>query len=185
MGLITFSATLIAMILFTIRDAQWIAIGDHLRRYIPNLTVYIDGYCSHCRATGRWLELLDLFGSLKVESFRHTENYQRYGISPHELEAEMHVVTFRHDEMRVYRGFAAVQVIVRNLPFLWGLWPLAWALHQAGWGERAYRWLAARRLLVPDGQHCLRGSCAIVKAEVRGGPEREFQPPSDSSSSKG
>ncbi|MBS3947854.1 MAG: DUF393 domain-containing protein [Dethiobacter sp.] len=184
MGLITFSTILIAMILFTIRDTQWIAVRDHLRRYIPRLTVYIDGYCSYCRATGRWLEFLDLFGSLKVESFRHTENYKRFGISPKELEEEMHVVTFRHDEMRVYRGFAAVQVIVRAVPFLWGLWPLAWALRQAGLGDPAYRWLAARRLLAPDSQHCQSGSCAIVNADARGGPEREFQPPSVSSSSK-
>jgi predicted DCC family thiol-disulfide oxidoreductase YuxK len=185
MGLISFSTILIGLVLFTVSDDRWWAIHSYLRHLLPRLTVYIDGYCSYCRATGRWLEFFDLFGSLRVESFRHSDHYRRFGISAQALEREMHVVVSHRDAVRVYSGFTAVQVIVRNIPLLWGGWPLAWLLRQIGWGDRAYRWLAARRLLVADSQHCLTSSCTLVDADTKVSSDQQLHPSSVSSLSEG
>lgn len=112
--------------------------------------VYIDGNCRHCRLAGAWLERLDLQRTLAVQSFRHDFSYLQYGISLVALEQDIHLVR----GAEVFRGFAAVTELSRQLPLLWPLFPFFLLAERAGFGQRYYHWLAARRLIVPDAGHC-------------------------------
>jgi len=124
------------------------------------LVVYIDGFCVYCRQAGRLLRALDWGQRVEVRSFRHDESYRRFGIAPEALEAAMHAVALGPGTFRVVSGFAAVRLLLRHLPLLWPLWPAAWLLERVGWGERAYRWVARHRWILPDPGHCREGACS-------------------------
>lgn len=112
--------------------------------------VFIDGHCRQCRLAGSWLERLDLRGSLGVQSFRHDYSYLQYGITAEALEQDMHLVR----GTQVFRGFAAVTELSRQLPLLWPLFPFFLLAGRAGLGARLYSWLAVRRLIVADATSC-------------------------------
>ena len=133
-----------------------------MRRALPRLTVYVDGFCPYCRLAGRLLKRLDLFGTLDVRSFRHDRSFERCQLTPDALEREMHVIVSTTSEHTVYGGYAAVTALVRHMPVLWPLLPVAWLAERTGYGDRVYRWLAARRVVVPDAQVCARVSCRTV-----------------------
>lgn len=124
-------------------------------------TLFYDGFCPYCTATARIVGRLDLGRRLRVVSFRHSTEYQRYGITAAELEEAMHLVHHHSRGDTVHKGFAAVQAVIRQLPLLWGFLPLCWLLGAVGLGDRAYRWLAANRLIVPDAQHCADRACPL------------------------
>lgn len=132
------------------------------------LLVYIDGFCPYCRASGRAIQALDLLGRCRVVSFRHDPTYRTYGITPEALEQVMHVVVCSRGTYRVARGYGAVLEVIRHLPPLWWLWPIAWLLGAVGLGERAYRWLADHRLIVPDPRHCRDSACPVPPRDSDG-----------------
>lgn len=184
MGLVTFSTVMIGLELFLITDEEfaWLqAAGQRLvagalerlglgRAVEPQVLLYIDGHCAHCRRTGDALRRLDRGGRLTIRSFRHHADHQRFGIAADALERRMHAVILASGQ--VTRGFAAVRALARTLPLLWPARPLLWLIDRVGLGERAYDWLAARRTIVPDGRACSGGACALP-ASPDEAPERE------------
>lgn len=119
------------------------------RRWLPRLTVYVDGFCPYCRQAGRLLKRLDLFGTVDVRSFRHDSSFQRYGLSSGQVEREMQVIVSTASGHRVYGGYAGVAALVRHMPLLWPLLPVVWLAERTGYGARAYRWLADKRGVGP------------------------------------
>lgn len=122
--------------------------------------VYVDGLCVYCRQAGRLIRALDWGQRVAVRSFRDDDSYRRFGISPVALEEAMHVVVLAPGTFRVTSGFPAVLLLLRHLPLLWPLWPVAWLLERLGWGERAYRWVARHRWILPGPGRCRQGACA-------------------------
>lgn len=124
------------------------------------LRLYYDGYCPFCRASARLIGRLDWLGRIDLVSFRHDNSYLQLGISADALEEAMHVIDLRAAPV-IYAGYPAVVAVVRNLPLLWPLWPIAWAAGRLGLGARIYRWLARNRIIVPDASHCAGGVCQL------------------------
>ena len=124
-------------------------------------TLFYDGFCPYCTATARAVRRLDLLRRIRVVSFRHSAEYAQYGITAEALEEAMHLVLHHAGGHTVYRGYAAVVGVVRQLPPLWISLPLLWLLGAVGLGDRVYRWLAANRIIVPDSQHCADGACPL------------------------
>ncbi|HXU69221.1 MAG TPA: DCC1-like thiol-disulfide oxidoreductase family protein [Polyangia bacterium] len=176
MGLVTFSTVMIGLELFLITDEEFASLQAAGRRIVagalerlglgrvaePQILLYIDGHCAHCRRAGEALRRLDRGGQLTIRSFRHHADYARFGISADALERRMHAVILATGE--VARGFGAVQALARTMPLLWPARPLLWLIDRAGLGERAYDWLAARRTIVPDARACSDGACALPVA---------------------
>lgn len=124
--------------------------------------VFIDGHCRHCRLAGAWLKRLDLSSRLAVRSFRSDSSYLRFGITVAALEQDMHLVS----GSEVFRGFAAVTELSRQLPLLWPLYPFLLLAERAGFGARVYRWLAERRLIVPDAASCRAVGLAAASCRI-------------------
>jgi predicted DCC family thiol-disulfide oxidoreductase YuxK len=173
MGLLTFSATMISLDLFLISDQEYErlhALGRRFRNrllsaaegHVPerSLALYVDGFCKYCRATGRLLERLDARRALSVMSFRHTDDYRRYGISEEALEKRIHLVDTKTGKAR--SGFDALRELTKVLRWLYPLRPLFALIALSKQGDRVYDFVASRRPIVAGLASCS-GHCA--KAE--------------------
>ncbi len=172
MGLITFSTVMIGLELFLISDPEYTRIRErvqwvrervvlHLRAKTPTapaLRLFIDGSCPHCRATGRFIQVLDRGGRIEVMSFRHDDSYLRHGIHQTDLERRMHLVDLRGGDVR--SGFEAVCALTAQIPCLWPVRPILALVAWLGLGERLYDNLAARRRIILHPGLC-RGACDV------------------------
>ena len=187
MGLWTFGMLMIGMDLFLIADREYAAFRRWVRARLcgaapaPAVRLYIDGFCPTCRATARALSSLDWRGRLEIVSFRDPGIPVPAGVAPSQLEREMILVDLRHRSTA--GGFAAVRALARLLPPMWPLRPVFALIAWCGWGDRAYRYLAEHRRIVPDPRACHLGagggrgqgnldaglSCAVPAQAPRGG----------------
>src|SRR5207248_3185319 len=129
------------------------------RRLFPRarVRVYYDGACAFCRRTVACLGALDIYRTVTVVDFR-TIDPSSVGLRAELLDRSLHVIDERG---RVTRGAAAVAQAARAVPLLA---PLALVLRVPGvaWlAERAYGWVAARRLMLLD---CPDGACELHPA---------------------
>lgn len=134
------------------------------------MLAYVDGWCPYCRRAGRILKRLDPFGTLDVRSFRHDRSFERYGLTEEDVARELKVVVSAASGYRVFGGFEAVMALLRRMPLLWPLLPVAWLMGVSGQGARAYRWLAERRAIVPDPQACSVSAVSGCQAHRRRQP---------------
>lgn len=164
MGLWTFGALMIGMDLFLITDGEYATlrrwIGARLRGGVPTpaARLYIDGFCPTCRAAARALARLDWLGRLDIVSFRDPATVLPPGITRARFETEMVLVDLRGGAAG---GFGAIRALARHLPLLWPARPLLAAVGWAGWGDRAYRYLAEHRRIVPDPRACRLDGCEV------------------------
>jgi predicted DCC family thiol-disulfide oxidoreductase YuxK len=166
MGLITFSTVMVGLELFLITDEEHARLREHARALgrslahflfpevegEPEMLLFIDGFCPKCRATGHALKRMDRKGSLRVISFRHSDEHTEFGIEPEALERRMHTVDLRTGEIET--GFAAIRAIAGQLFYLYPLRPVLALLALTGQGERLYDALASRRIIVPESTAC-------------------------------
>lgn len=160
MGLVTFSTVMISLLLFTLRDKEWALIVRITKRWIPKLTVFVDSNCAYCNRAGRWIDRMDLLGLCRVTSYRTDMSFGRYNLDFEAVDREMHVVRQLGDKYRIFRGFDAVVALMKHLPPLWPVLPIAALLQVSGLGPKLYRWLADHRVLVTAGT-CQGESCPI------------------------
>jgi predicted DCC family thiol-disulfide oxidoreductase YuxK len=169
MGLVTFATVMIGLELFMITDAEYHRLGEAVRSRLarvraalrveqPAVALFIDGFCPHCVAAGSTISALDVRGKVRVSSFRHDLDHERYGLTGAELERRMQAVVLASG--RVHAGFDAVRLLAREMVALWPLRPVLALIDRAGWGMAAYDWLAARRRILPDPEAC-RGVCPV------------------------
>lgn len=176
MGLVTFATVMIGLELFMISDEEYRWLGRALRTSLerlravtrtrlrieePSIALFIDGFCPHCVATGETLRRIDLRGVVRVVSFRHDDEFERWGLSAERLERRMQAVELASG--RLAEGFDAVRLLARELVVLWPLRPVLALIERSGRGQAAYDWLASRRRIVPDPEAC-RGTCPIPAA---------------------
>jgi predicted DCC family thiol-disulfide oxidoreductase YuxK len=166
MGLVTFSSIMISLELFFITDEEHArfrqlvkSLGPRLLAFFqpratasPAMILFIDGYCQYCRATGRMIQRLAGEGRIEVSSFRHADEFLRFGIEFESLIRRMHVVDLQTGEVRA--GFEAIRALSKRIPLLWPLRPVLSLLGALGHGERLYDALAARRRIIPDPRSC-------------------------------
>jgi predicted DCC family thiol-disulfide oxidoreductase YuxK len=162
MGLWAFGMLMIGMDLFLIADREYAAFGRWVRARLrgagsaPVARLFIDGFCPTCRATARALSNLDWRGRLEIVSFRDPATPIPAGITPTQLEREMTLVDLRRDS--TVGGFGAVRALARLLPPMWPLRPVFALIAWFGGGDRAYRYLAERRRIIPDPRICHLGA---------------------------
>lgn len=158
MGLWAFGTLMIGMDLFLITDReygtfrQWVRARVRGAARAPAVRLYIDGFCPTCRATARALANLDWRGRVDVVSFRDPATPIPPGLTRERLETEMVLFDLRRE--RAVGGFQAVRALARLLPPMWPLWPALAVVAWLGWGDRAYRYLAERRRIIPDPRMC-------------------------------
>jgi predicted DCC family thiol-disulfide oxidoreductase YuxK len=166
MGLVTFSSVMISLELFFITDEEHArfrqmlrSLGPRLLAFFqarptasPEMILFVDGYCPYCRATGRAIQWLAGDGRIRVSSFRHEDEFLRFGIDLTVLIRRMHVVDLQTGEAR--DGFEAMRVLLKRIPLLWSVQPAFWFLGVLGQGERLYDALATRRWIIPDPKSC-------------------------------
>jgi predicted DCC family thiol-disulfide oxidoreductase YuxK len=167
MGLITFSAVMVSAILFTIRDREWGILkerAEKIRRFLlPEIWVFVDGFCPYCKRTGTWIERLDWLGLFRVKSYREDRSFEEFGLEFDQVDKEMHIIVIKRGKYKVYKGFQALLEISKYILFLWPLLPVLGLLNGLGLGPRLYRWLADNRIIVPSGKMCEEGSCKVQK----------------------
>jgi len=172
MGLWAFGTLMIGMDLFLITDREYATLRQWVRARVrgaaPVLAarLFIDGFCPTCRATARALANLDWRGRLDIVSFRDPATVIPPGLTRERLETEMVLVDLRSGE--VVGGFGAVRALARYLPLLWPLRPVFALIAWWGWGDRAYRYLAEHRRIIPDPRVCHLGDACVVHAAGRG-----------------
>ncbi|RTH99433.1 hypothetical protein CSW23_08200 [Thermus scotoductus] len=162
MGLVTFSAVMISLLLFTLGDKEWALLAQVTKRWIPKLIVFVDSDCPYCSWTGRWIKRMDLLGLFLVTPYRTDMSFRRYNLDLEAVDREMHVVRQLGDKYRIFRGFDAVVAVIKHLPPLWPVLPIAVLLQLSGLGPKLYRWLADHRILVTAGS-CQGESCPIKR----------------------
>jgi len=169
MGLWLFGTVMVGMDLFLISDAEYAALGRWARARLtapgPLARLYIDGFCGICRSTARLIARLDWCQRLEIVSFRDPECVLPPGVTLARLETEMTLLDLRTG--RAVGGFEAVRALARHLPALWPLRPLFAAVAWGGWGDRAYRYLAERRKIVPDPRVCRAATGADAECAPR------------------
>mgnify|MGYP001609623291 CR=1 FL=1 len=146
MGLVTFGWSMLSIYPLLLTDNEYLRSKSWLASRI-RLTVFYDGWCSMCIRSVRLLGRLDLLGWLTMVSFRDQETVTRYPLDLDRLERRMQVAGASG---KVREGMDAVLLVISRLPPLWPLLPLLAACRLA-WGQRAYDWLATRRLIIVPG----------------------------------
>jgi len=163
MGLWAFGTLMIGMDLFLITDREYATLRQWVRARVrgtaPAARLYIDGFCPTCRATARVLANLDWRGRVEIVSFRDPAVPVPPDLTPARLETEMVLVDLRRGQ--VVGGFQAIRVLARQLPLLWPVRPLLAVIAWSGWGDRAYRYLAENRRIIPDPRACHLGTCEV------------------------
>jgi predicted DCC family thiol-disulfide oxidoreductase YuxK len=165
MGLWAFGALMIGMDLFLITDReygtlrQWVRARVRGAAHAPAVRLYIDGFCPTCRATARVLANLDWRGRVDIVSFRDPAVPLAPGVTLARLETEMVLSDLRRG--RAVGGFQAIRALARQLPLLWPAQPLLAVIAWSGWGDRAYRYLAENRRIIPDPRACQLGACEV------------------------
>lgn len=85
-----------------------------------------------------------------------------YGLDASVVENEMHAIQVRGPKINIFSGYAAILLVLRQLPVTWPLLPLFWMFGTVGLGTRVYKWMATNRILVPDGTLCGAGHCVFT-----------------------
>lgn len=171
MGLWAFGTLMIGMDLFLITDREYASLRTWVRARVrggarvPAARLFIDGFCPTCRATARALARLDWRGRLDIVSFRDPATVLPPGLTRERLETEMVLVDLRGGT--AVGGFGAVRALARYLPPLWPLRPVFALIAWSGWGDRAYRYLAEHRRIIPDPRVCHLGDACVVHGAVR------------------
>lgn len=124
-----------------------------IRRW--KIRVFYDGWCPSCVQQVEWIRQLDWLGLVTPLSFRDEGLCQRFGLDPARAARRIHAQAVATG--RLWDGVdAVIQVVSRVVP-LWPLLPALLVLRLLGLGQRAYDWLASRRLIVAPactGTHC-------------------------------
>lgn len=94
--------------------------GSHEREAARVL--YVDGRCSLCRKTGRYVQALDHLNKIEVRSYRLDDSYIGYGLKLSDLGHEVHLVVGQ----KVFRGFGALSQLLLRQRFH-GKTALAWS----------------------------------------------------------
>jgi predicted DCC family thiol-disulfide oxidoreductase YuxK len=166
MGLYTFSLLMIGLTLLCVRDEEWAQWGQVVvnwaAKIVPSSAVYIDGYCSYCRATGSAIARFDWLRRVDVRDFRGDSSYRSLGITDSDLEAQMHLV----GGGKILRGYDAVLGVLARVPLGMVFWPLAKLAGWLGLGPLAYRWLSEHRVIVPNSELCRTDACQVKGSTV-------------------
>jgi predicted DCC family thiol-disulfide oxidoreductase YuxK len=102
---------------------------------------------------------LDWRGRVDIVSFRDPAVPLAPGVTLARLETEMVLSDLRRG--RAVGGFQAIRALARQLPLLWPAQPLLAVIAWSGWGDRAYRYLAENRRIIPDPRACQLGACEV------------------------
>lgn len=108
------------------------------------VVVYLDGACPYCRVAGSIIRGLDIDARLRVTSYRSDASFAAYGLSPSEVDREMHVVILG-PKPRVVHGFDALLEICRQLWLCRPAMPVLHLLRRSGLGNLLYRLVAQHR----------------------------------------
>jgi predicted DCC family thiol-disulfide oxidoreductase YuxK len=121
--------------------------------------IFMDGSCSFCRWTQTKIEPYDTASQLRFLDYNDPAIAAQAPFSRGELDNEMHV---RTPDGTWRKGFAAWQVLLRVLPRLAWLGPLA-DVPPARWmGPYVYAFIARHRYRLPGAPaHCETDTCAI------------------------
>ncbi len=112
------------------------------------VTVYYDGWCPACTRSARWLDRLDLFSLVHYVSFRGLSRVDQWRAERRILSIDGHG--------RVREGMDVMIQIASRSPLLW-VTVLPLLVLRGAVGQRAYDFLASRRLVLvpgPCGDHC-------------------------------
>lgn len=106
-----------------------------------SLFLYYDADCGFCTMTARWLDRLDILGSLEFRTALDA-GARHAGLRQYNLDQAVYLLT---PAGTAYGGFYAVRQLALRLPLLWPLGPLLWIPGSAFFGVRLYRWVAEHR----------------------------------------
>ncbi len=155
MGLLTFSIVMAGADLALISDEEYAAMRRRagavanrlvgsLRRLRAPAILYIDGNCAFCAQFGK--RVTRLARSVDVQSFRASQDYERYGLTLEQLDRQMHFVV-PGAASYVAAGFDAVCMLAWRTPLGWPLVPALYVARFLGAGAPAYRLFARNRHL--------------------------------------
>ena len=127
---------------------NWGAILPRIGRWMfaSEVSVLYDGSCKLCRRTISSLRRFDVLDRVCYIDALNGDalNAAGYGnLDEAALMRDMHLVT---TDGRVYKGYAAYQLLAARIPILWPLWPLMYVWPVTTIGRRIYRRVADSRM---------------------------------------
>lgn len=160
MGLISFSWFVLSVYALLIADDEYRRWNQDILAWVSRrrLAVYYDGACPLCIRAVRMWKGADVCSLLAFRSFRDPGVLLPATMSLDALERRIHVMTASG---RVAGGSRAVLAIVARLPLLWPLWPILSFINRCGFGERAYLWIADRRIRLLSPLGCSGAECEV------------------------
>jgi predicted DCC family thiol-disulfide oxidoreductase YuxK len=124
----------------------WVYIGCSLVWYLFKVPirvpiVYYDGMCTFCQSIIKSIERLNIGGNLHYEELNESGSLQKSGLTKEDCLGKIKVSV----DSRVFSGFLAFRVILRNLGLLSFLYPLLYFPGVNPIGERVYNRVAKGR----------------------------------------
>ncbi|PDZ42315.1 DCC1-like thiol-disulfide oxidoreductase family protein [Bacillus wiedmannii] len=180
MGLITFSAIMMIADLMIISDDDyrklrrgWIKmktvmglkihsffkkIGQMKGIRMQEITVFYDGWCPFCTKTKRNIQKIDVFRLVNFVSFRDDCVISEYKFSIEALEEMIH--SKKGSEPVKVGIYSFIQISKRVVP-MWGLLPFLYLSVWCGFGQKLYKFIANRRIIIPSGSCNMLTGCQV------------------------
>ncbi len=115
---------------------------------INSIVVYYDGWCPLCKKFKKRIKKMDMLKSIIFVSFRDFEYIRELAIPLEKLEKEMHT---KMPDGKILSGYDSITAIFGRIPFLCWLWFPMKILKWAGAGDKIYKFIADRRIIIPTG----------------------------------
>ncbi|SDZ17356.1 DCC1-like thiol-disulfide oxidoreductase family protein [Thermoactinomyces sp. DSM 45892] len=185
MGLITFSAVMIIADLIIFSDDEYRRIrralirmkdliGSKFRAFfrrigqvrgirMQEITVFYDGWCPFCTKTTNQLRRMDCLELVNFVSFREESVVRENHLSIEALEEMIHSKKKGDKDVKV-GIYSFIQISKRVIP-MWGLLPILYLSVWCGFGQKLYKFIADRRIIIPSGGCDDPEECKIHLAE--------------------
>ncbi|WP_242068189.1 DCC1-like thiol-disulfide oxidoreductase family protein [Bacillus thuringiensis] len=150
MGLVSFSAIMIIADLMIISDDDYRILrrtfAEKMRK--QQIMVFYDGWCPFCTKTTKKIHKMDYLNLIDFVSFRDKGIIQENKLSIEKLEEMIH--SRKKDAEDVKIGiYSFIQISKRVIP-MWCILPALYVSVWFGFGQKLYKFIADRRIIIPS-----------------------------------
>lgn len=150
MGLISFSAIMIIADLILISDDDYRVIRRTLAKIMrkQKIIVFYDGWCPFCTKTTNRIRTMDYFHLVDFVSFREKGIIQENKLSIEKLEEMIHSKKKEAGDVKI-GIYSFIQISKRIIP-MWFILPFLYVSVWLGFGQKLYKFIADRRIIIPS-----------------------------------
>lgn len=117
-----------------------------------------DGNCRFCQASVRQIQIMDLFGAVRLVDYHRTAQPPHPDLTREAAHSQIHLVDA---DGTLYGGFYALRRLCLLLPMMYPLLPIFYFPGAGVAGPVVYRWVARNRYLFHQNKICQDNHCFI------------------------